>query len=150
LWKIPSEESALKQKYHVEEFPQILLLDPRGKEFARFGLISMDAVEYADKIVETIEGFEKICSSLSVKWDVFEEGYWIDLYRKAKQLSIPYFAKAILERGCKKERGTFFNLEKFEKCLKSCKLGDSKVLKMKIDLLKKDPDNKWGTHFKVA
>ncbi len=149
LWEITSDE-ALRQKYRVVEYPQILMLDPKGREFARMGYLPLSGPEYADRITGLIKSFEEICIATATNEDVFQEEVWIDLYSKAKQLSIPCFAKMLLERGMKKEKGMFFHLEKFAALLEKRKLKDPEVLHVKKDLLKRDPKNQLGVHFKVA
>lgn len=150
LWVIPSPDSSLKERYALQEYPQVVLLDPQGKEFARFGYLPMSAKEYLAEIAQTIKNFQEICIALDQKEEVFCEEDWIDLYKKAGQLSIPCFKQVILEKGLKKEKGTFFHLEKFAESLEKYKHRTSPVQNLKKNLLKKDPHHKQGIHFKVA
>lgn len=149
LWEI-SNDQILRQKYRVEECPQILLLDPKGREFARIGYLPLSATEYAGKITGLIGSFEEICIATETKEDVFQEECFIDLYLKAKQLSVPCFGQMLLERGLKREKGTFFHLEKYATLLEKRKLNSPEVLNVKKNLLRRDPQNKQGTHFKIA
>ena len=154
LWEIALEketqDDAIRQKYSVTECPQILLLDPKGKEFARFGFMPLEAKEYGNELVAVIDHFHEICAALDRKGGDFEEEVWKDLFLKAKKLSAACYASVILERGLKKEKGVFFHLEKFASLLEKYKPKHPEVLKVKQQLLKKDPENKLGTHFKVA
>jgi hypothetical protein len=154
LW-IPSlkqaeEEKPLIQKYNVQQCPVILLLDPKGKEFARFDSISLDAQGYTREILNQIENFQEICLALDLAEIDFDEQKWQKLYQKAKQLSAPCFYQVILERGLNQEKGNYFHLEKFIMLLEKHKIKHQQVKKAKQQLLKRDPENKRGLHFKVA
>ncbi len=154
LWEIALEkeiqDDAIRQKYQITACPQILLLDPRGKEFARLCPVSLKASEYAQALVSLIDDFQEICSVLDEKKMEFEEERWKELFLKAKKLSAACYKQVILERGLKKEKGTFFHLEKLASLLEKHKLKHKEVLKIKQQLLKRDPENRWGTHFKIA
>lgn len=150
FWEISLEkefqDDAMRQKYNIVECPQILLLDPHGKEFARFGYLPLQASAYGDEIVSFIEDFNEICTALDQKENGFDEARWKDLYLKAKKLSAPCYSQVILERSLKKEKGTFFHLEKYAALLQTLKIKNPAVRKMKTQLLAKDPN----AHFKVA
>jgi hypothetical protein len=154
LWMIDlqgkEEDKIFLQKYHVQRCPLFLLLDPKGKEFARFEYVPMDGAGYGEIIIEQIENFQEICTALDRNDHHFEEEKWQELYQKAKKLSAPCFQQVILERGVRAEKGTYFHLEKFATLLEKNKLKNAQVLKAKQRLLARDPENALGTHFKVA
>ncbi len=154
LWEISlgkeSQDHAMRQKYGIKECPQIVLLDPKGKEFARIEYAPLGAAAYADEIITLIDNFQEICIALDQKEGTFEEEPWKDLYLKAKKLSVPCFKQVMLERGLKKERGTFFHCEKLASLLEKHKLKYPQVLKLKGEMLKRDPEDKLGTQFKIA
>lgn len=149
LWA-PAQSQPLQQKYEIKEYPQVLLLDPQGKEFARFGYLPLDAAGYVDAVACLTQNFQDVCIAMEQEEGTIDEEQWINLYLKAKTLSAPYFKQVILEQGLKKEKGNFFHLEKLKGAFEKHKLKNPQVVKLKSELLKRDPDNKWGTHFKVA
>jgi protein disulfide-isomerase len=154
LWVIAikhdDEDQAILQKYHVQECPLFLLLDPKGKEFARFEYSLQDGEGCARTIVDLIENFHEICVALDQKNIHFEEEKWLELYQKAKKLSVPCFEQVILEGALREEKGNYFHLEKFAALLEKHKPKHSQVRRAKQQLLGRDPENKFGTHFKVA
>jgi hypothetical protein len=150
VWTIPSPNPSLKQKFGLVEYPEILLLDPKGKEFARFGFLPVTAKEYLEKIRQTIQHFQEICIALEQNHKTFNEAKWVALYKQAKDLSAPYFAQVILEKGLKKEKGVFFHLEKLTLTLQKNKLKAPQVQSLKKELLKRDSQYEQGVHFKVA
>ncbi len=154
LWihflKQHEEEKPFIQKYKVQQCPVFLLLDPNGKEFARFDYIPLDAQGYTEAIISQIENFQEICLTLDREEMDFDERKWQELYQKAKKLSVPCFHQVILERGLHKEKGNYFHLEKFATLLEKYKIKHPQVRKAKQQLLHRDPDNKFGMHFRVA
>ncbi len=154
LWPLflqqSEEEKAFLQKYHVQKCPTLLILDPKGKEFARFEYVPLDAAGYAEMIVSQIESFHEICIALAQNDDNFDEEKWRELYQKAKKLSTPCFKQVLLERGFRKEKGSFFHLEKFASLLDKYKIKHPLVRKAKKQFLDRDRDNEQGFQFKVA
>ncbi len=154
LWEISlgkeDEDTALRQKYGVKECPQIVLLDPKGKEFARMGYLPISPGEYALAILSLFDDFQRVCLALDAKTDAFDEEEWKELYVSAKKFSVPFFKQLLLEQGLKREKGNFFHVEKYAVMLERNKLKNPETLKFKNQLLKRDPDNSQGTHFKVA
>jgi hypothetical protein len=150
LLKQSEEEKAFLQKYAVLKCPSILLLDPKGKEFARLEFEPTDASGYADLIIGQIDHFHEICIALDQNDDSFDEERWRGLYQKAKKLSACCFKQVLLERGLRKEKGSFFHLEKFASLLERYKIKHALVRKAKKQLLERDPENEQGFHFKVA
>jgi thioredoxin-related protein len=154
LWinslKLNEEKQIFIQKYKVQQCPLFLLLDPNGKEFARFEYIPLDVQGHTETIINQIENFQEICIALDQDGDYFEEEKWQELYQKAKKLSVPCFQQVIFERGLRKETGNYFHLEKFKILLEKYKLKHPQVCKAKQQLLNRDPENKLGIYFKVA
>lgn len=154
LWQVElfgkEEERELREKYQIQVSPLILLLDPQGKEFARLEYIPLDAAGYADEIHSLIEGFQEVCLALESDERVFEEEKWQNLYSKSSRFSAPCFRQIILERGVQLEKGTFFHIEKYADMLEKSKRKHPQVKLAKKWLLECDPENHYGTHFKVA
>ncbi len=154
LWEINLEgkegEKELRETFHVQTCPVILLLDPQGKEFARVDYAPLNAEGYAAEIHHLIEHFQEICVAIDSEENAFEEERWQELYRKAKKFSAAFFKQAILERGMQQEKGTFFHVEKLSNVLEKRKLKHPQVRKLKKQILQLDPDNTYGTQFKVA
>lgn len=154
LWEIAlekeSQDHAMRQKYGIKECPQIVLLDPKGKEFARLGYTPLSAKAYADEILQLVDHFQEICLALSSSQMPFREVVWRDLYLKAQKLSVPYFKQVLLEQGLKKEKGTFFHFEKLAILLEKHKAKNPIIVKLKQEVLRRDAQNQRGTQFKLA
>lgn len=156
FWKIllGSQESLngvrLREKFKIDKCPMILLLDPKGIEFARFDDLTIDAKAFAARILQVTSDFRGICRALDKNEDPCEAKKWEELYQKAKQLSSTEIKKIVLERGLKEGGGIDLLLEKYVFLLESKKLKDKSVRECREQLLRRDPENRFGTHFKIA
>jgi len=144
------ESHALSEQYKVHQFPCILLLDPEGKEFARLDYEASDPEPFSKNIASLIVDFHDVCHSVDKGLKELDEKRLQTLYLQASRLSTPCFKQLILNQGLKKERETFFHVEKYERLLQKLKLRHPEVVKLKKELLSRDPDNKWGTQRKIA
>ena len=152
LWEITlrAEEEDMRQKYAVKEAPMILLLDPKGKEFARLGYSPKSRGDFAEEIMGLINGFQDVCVALDHEEKSFDEEEWKRLYFLSTRFSVPCYKRVILERGFKKEKGNFFHVEKYAAMLEKYKLKNPEVQKLRKQVLRRDALNAEGTHFKVA
>jgi protein disulfide-isomerase len=155
LWSHPLHadgslgEKRLRDKYKIEECPMLLLLDPRGREFARYGYLPLDPVNFAEQLVDTMEDFKEICLALNEK-EPKNAAYWMELYQKAKQFSSSDFKKLILERGIQEDSSDELLLEKYALLLEQNGIKSHFTKKCKKKLLEQDPENQQGTHYKIA
>jgi protein disulfide-isomerase len=145
-----AKEDQMRHKYKIEECPTLLLLDPQGREFARFGYLPLDALSFAEQLIETIVDFKEICSALQEPAHKYDAKKWQELYGKTKQFSSTDFKKLVLERGVQEDTGTDLLLEKYIFLLEKNKLKDRAVRSCREKLTQKDPDNRFGTQFKIA
>ncbi len=145
-----AKEDLIRHKYKIEECPTVLLLDPQGREFARFGYMPSDALSFAEELIEVIADFKEICISLQGPLHQFDANKWRELYIKTKQFSSADFKKLVLERGVQEDPGTDLLLEKYAFLLEKNTLKNRAVRSCRQKLLQKDPDNRFGTHFKIA
>ncbi len=156
VWQYPLyaegdlKEERIREKYKIDECPSILLLDPKGREFARFGYLPLDANGFAELLLETIEDFKEICIALEENQGKNDARKWLEFYRKAKQFSSADFKKMVLERGVKEDSGTDLLIEKYIYLLEQNKLKSPAVQVCKKMLIERDPENRLGTHFKIA
>ena len=147
---LSSEEKELQAHYQLSEYPILLLLDPRGKEFARFGYLPITPEHYGEKIHQLIEDFEKICFILDHPGLPFDEEQWKQLYEKSKQLSATCYREVLLNKGMKKEKGSFFHLERYDAFLQKYKPKHPQIAEFKKKLLQRKEDPTEDLAFEVA
>lgn len=156
LWQYPlhseinPQEDRMRSKYKIEECPTIVVLDPQAREFARYGYLPLEPRVFAKHILKTIADFKEICIALNEHRGTNDVKMWSELYHKAKQFSSQEFKKIVLERGVQEDPGIDFLIEQYTFLLESSTYKNSAVKKCKEKLLRKDPENRFGIHFKIA
>ncbi|VHO03883.1 hypothetical protein [Candidatus Rhabdochlamydia sp. T3358] len=148
LWQVfLKQKKEIRDKYQVQEYPLILLLDPKGREFARLNFIPLDHNLLKELLSSLIDDFSTICSLIDAD---FEEEEWQRMYQKASRLSPSYFKEEILREGLKKEKGCFFHLEKYAQLLQEKGSDHPYVLKFKKKILRKDKTHQLGANAHLA
>ena len=145
LWQVLKKET--RDKYQAQEYPLILLLDPKGKEFARLNFIPLDCKFLKEQLSSLVDDFSMICSLVETD---FEEEKWQRMYQKASRLSTPYFKEKILQKGIKKEKGCFFHLEKYARLLQEKGSNHPYVLELKKEIQRKDRMCQLGANAHLA
>lgn len=147
LWQVfLKQKKEICDKYQVQKCPLILLLDPKGREFARLNFIPLDDKLLKELIISLINDFSKVCSVIDTN---FNEEKWQRIYQKASRLSTSYFKEKILKQGIKKEKGCFFHLEKYAQLLQE-KGAHPYVLEFKKKILRRDKMHRLGTISRLA
>ncbi|MDQ5956763.1 MAG: hypothetical protein ACH349_01015 [Candidatus Rhabdochlamydia sp.] len=147
LWQVfLKQEKEIRDKYQVQECPLILLLDPKGREFARLSFIPLDHKLLKELLISLIDDFSNVCSLIDAD---FEEEEWQRIYQKASHLSTSCFKEEILQKGLKKEKGCFFHLEKYAQLLQE-KGSHPYVLEFKKKILIRDKIHRLGANVRLA
>ncbi|WP_213318094.1 thioredoxin family protein [Chlamydiifrater volucris] len=146
---IRKQNIALKERFHVDEFPCMVLLTKEEREVFRvisFGNESgeglADHLQHIMKSDEILQGAIPILHKLSL--EELKECY--DL---AQELGRRDIIKNILSLGVK-EDDYFFLSEQFRLLVECGKMDTEECIKLKKRLLSKDPKNEKQTHFTVA
>lgn len=148
LWQIPlQQKKEICDKYRVQGYPLILLLDPKGREFARLAFIPLDQRYLKVLLSSLIDDFSTVCSLIET---AFDEKKWQKIYRKASRLSTASFKEEILQKGIKKEKGCFFHLEKYGQLLQEKGSHHPYVLEFKKKILQKYKTDQSGVRFHLA
>ena len=144
------QEEGVRKHFGIDCSPTLLLLDPQGIEFARFGYLAFDPSKCARCLLKVISDFKEICAALDKKNKKRSTENWLELYRKADQLSCKTFKKMVLDRGIAEDLGTTLLWEKYLLLLKEKGLKSKEVKSCRKQLIQKDPQNQQGIHFKIA
>ncbi len=140
----------MRSIFHIEQSPTLVLFDYSQEEIARLGFLPLSAQDYAAQVIELVENFEEVVAFLKNPKVLNSEEQMAQLYINAKKLSSRSYRDQILQIGLKKEKGSFFILEKYAALLEKSKFKSEAVQKMRKELIDKDPDNKMGTQLKMA
>jgi protein disulfide-isomerase len=142
-------DAQLAKKYHLKEWPAMVVVDPQGELVAKFQYLPLSALELAAYIKEVFFDFQLIKMSINhhyLKQIPFEQ--LKTLFQKALRLGNNHFKEVILEEGLKKDRGAFFLMQQYLSVIEKQKLKTVQKLRKKI--LDRDPKNEYGTHLKIA
>lgn len=111
LSKILKEQnSALKERFKIEEYPLLLLLDSKEREIFRVGYLPENGEHLADELLQIVAQDTELCKGL--KELPQEEKELIHLYQIAQTLTRHEAQETILAAGVEKEL-PYFLLEKY-------------------------------------
>lgn len=145
------QNQELKEKYGIQSFPTIVMLDSLGREITRVGYMSGDPEKFAIHLTDLYVEYAKLHNEVS-HFNIAKAS--IDsvqtLYEKACDLRCPHYMNHLLNIGVEADQGVFFPLEKYTALVheKKGKSQDAKALKAKI--IQRDPDNKEGARLRLA
>jgi protein disulfide-isomerase len=140
----------MRDIFHIDQSPTIVLFDYSQEEIARLGFLPLSAKDFAAQVLELAQNFEEVISFLKNPKSVGSEERIAQLYLNAKKLSSKSYLDQIMQIGLKKEKGSFFILEKYAQVLEKSKFKSEAVQKLRKELIDKDPDNQMGTQLKMA
>lgn len=145
------QNQELKEKYGVQSFPTIIMLDPMGREITRLGYMSKEPEKFALYLTSLYADYAKLHNEVShfslTKATVDSVQ---NLYEKACKLRCPHYMNQLLNIGVEVDEGVFFPLEKYTSLVheKKGKTPDATALKEKI--IQRDPENKEGARLRLA
>ncbi len=140
----------LREMFAIDQSPTFVIFDYSHEEIVRFGFLPLSAKKYARHVLDSVLHFEEMIAFLKQPNPSFSEEQIQQLYLNAKNLSSSNYREKILQIGLKKEKGSFFILEKYANQLEKLKFKHPLVQKTRKELLERDPDNRFETQLKMA
>jgi protein disulfide-isomerase len=143
------QNEELKERFNVQGFPTIILLDNNEIPIAHLNYREGGAKAYAEyilKILKEHSDFQKGVKTLSQQ----SSGELQRLYKKASQLGMDEEAKIILTEGLTHEDNIFFLKEQYRFLLNEGRIATKTTENVRKELLAKDPQNKKHVHYDVA
>lgn len=140
----------LREIFHIDQSPTIVLFDYSQEEIARLGFLPLSAKDFAAQVLALAQDFEEVIAFLKNPKAATSEERITQLYLNAKKLSSKSYLDQLMQIGLKKEKGSFFILEKYAQVLEKSKFKSEAVQKLRKELMDKDPDNRMGTQLKMA
>lgn len=151
LVKAPLGGGLLKDKYHVKEFPLIVMVSYTGETIAKIQYLPLpptDCTLYIKELLFDFQLLQMVIGDQHLRDLPFEQ--LKTLYQKAVRLENGDFKNAILEKGLKKDCGAFFLMQQYKTVIEKEKMKNPKSLKLRQKILNRDPRNEHGTHLKIA
>ncbi|NGX48303.1 MAG: Disulfide bond reductase DsbH [Chlamydiae bacterium] len=140
----------LRNQFHVEECPSLVLVESSGEEIAKLSYLPIDQKEFVTYIKETLSDHRKISRITKQQLDKLKVEELKSLYAKAGRLADVTFKKALLDQGLKSDRSPFFLLEQYSNLFTSRKMSSWKLRSIRKKIIARDPENKEGYQRKLA
>lgn len=146
---LKKQNQLVRERYHVEEFPCVLLVTSEEQEIYRIYGFDLESVSKLKFILSYVIDSNK---RLLEMVPMIEELSMIDLeqlYELAKDVSNTQFMDLALKRGVAQDH-YFFLKEKCRELVESGHMQSEEYRNIKAKLLEKDPNNAQMTHFTLA
>jgi len=146
----PFSGKELKQQFHIEECPTLVLAQPSGEEIAKLSFLPLAQKEFYELIASTLENYQNVTRLTKTQLQQLQVEDLKALYAKAEKLADQTLQKNLLVQGLKADRSPYFLLEQYSNLLTRGRLGyfRQKVLRKKIQA--RDPENAEGSMRKLA
>lgn len=135
----------LKEKYKVEGFPTVIIIDTDGIIITRTGYLPIGPKEYAKKIIQLTEEHNNLKKKDLSK---LEPSDLKKSYEKARSSGNDFLKEMAISEGIKKDDHLFFLLEKYAYLLEKKRPDEAKEVRKEI--VEKDPYNLRKAYFKLA
>jgi len=145
-----SQEVLLKKQYKVCECPSLILASSSGEAIAKLEYLPLKKEDFTNYIHEMLSNYQQIAELTKTKeFKNLEADELRNLYTKAGKLADAHFKDAFLKQGLKKDKSTYFLLEKYGKLL--AREGKRrKIRKVRNKILARDPKNAKGAQLQLA
>jgi len=147
--ELKKQNDGLQNRFKIEGYPTIVLLDPNQQEIAKLNYREGGGKMYAEyllKILDDQKKFQKGMKNLN-KLSALRLR---ELYEIAKSKSRRADCQQIMLTGLLQNDNLFFLKEEYRELLSTDDINSSDVQKVRKELLAKDPDNMNHLHCEVA
>ncbi len=144
-------EITLKEKYHIQECPSLVLIEASGHEIAKLECHSLETNHYVARVKELLQDFDRVkkCTEKrqikQLKVDELKS-----LYAKAGRLADHKFKENLLKQGLKTDPGAYFLLEKYGEILANRRFKSREVIKIRKKIVARDPQHYEAAQVKLA
>ncbi len=148
---INAEVAALKEKFKIEEFPSLILLNPSLEAISKVGYLPLSAQEFARHLKQILQNDQEVREVMQ-KRDLctLTSDELQDLYKKVEIINSATYRDKILQAGLQVDKGTFFLLQNYAQFLKEGKKKDAQALDFREKIIERDPKNLNGSLFQLA
>ncbi|EGK69540.1 hypothetical protein CAB1_0825 [Chlamydia abortus LLG] len=144
-----AQNTYLKTKFKIDEFPSLLLLSHDGREIYKIGSFGNETGENLGESLCHIVESDCLLNNVYPVMHTLSMEELQKYYRLSEEISCKDFIAKALELGVRND-DYFFLSEKYRLLVESGKMDSEECQKVKRKLLDKDPKNEKHTHFTVA
>jgi len=152
---IHSDESLpslkLKDRYHIEECPALVLVEPMGGEIAQLKYLPLQSNEFAGYINGMLNDYAKVNEAVERKnLENLSEKELKTLYAKAGRFADSTFKRTLLKKGLKEDKSPYFLIEEYGYLVARGHFKDRKLSRIRNKILARDPKNEKGALRQLA
>lgn len=145
------QNTMLKEKLDIYDFPTVVLLDPKQREITRLGYMQGRGSKYGNHIKQILSDYQKLWHFIEDKQlKTASESKLTELYEIADTLRCEHFREQLLTYGSKHAKGVFFAVEKYNLLASRGELGAPDAKKLRTEIFTKDPKNTSGALLRIA
>ena len=138
------QNKTLQEKYQIEGFPTLILLDTKGMMISKMGYLPIQGGQYAEEMIAKLNDYDKLEKS---SLEALSAKELKKLYETAKTLGCSYYVDKIFSYGMKKKENFDFLMEKYQSELKKNVLSAMDIRK---EIEASDPNNIHKRHLQLA
>lgn len=143
-----TELKQLKEKYGVDEFPTLVLITPQQEEMFKVGYLPLSPKEFAARLKQMVGDFKELFGRLEKDEAPMSLEELESLYIKARDLKSAHYKEKLMQEGLKRDKDTFFLLEKYAELMEAGNKKEAAPLREKI--IDRDPKNLKGSQLRLA
>lgn len=110
--KLLEQHIALKKRFAIQDFPQIVLLDPKGLEIAKLGYSEEIPMEYGKRLVSLWNKYRGLEKEIAVPKRLSFEKIK-EIFIEAQEMGAPALLSQLIELGLKIDKDNFFLIEAY-------------------------------------
>lgn len=141
----------LKDRYHIQECPALVLVEPMGHEIAQLKYLPLKSTEFAQYVQQMLNDYRDVQDAVTQKHlTQVSENELKMLYTKAGQFADSTFKRAVLKKGLKEDKSPYFLLEEYGYLLANGHVRNRKLGRIRNKIIARDPNNAKGALRKLA
>lgn len=145
------QNHVLKEQNEINNFPTIVILDPKQRSVTNVGYMPVSPEQYADFLLMQVEQDQQITQLMEdFHPEKLNSGQLENYYKQAMQFNRKSEAECLLQAGLKSEESLYFEIEKYRLLVEKGCFNQPEAIAMRQNLLNKDPDNKNNLQFYIA
>lgn len=142
------EKNKIQEKFHLQDFPRLVLMDEKGRELSRFGILGEKPENIASEVLVMIEKSSSLTIAMSHLAEISTFPYQLEeLYKVALELKRNEDADQILAIGIEKDL-LFFLVEKYRLLTEKGDESERAIYRDKVIAV--DPNNEKEAFFSLA
>lgn len=145
------EHQRMKDAFHVESFPTLIMTDSEEKEITRISYVAEEPKKYAEHLRTLYLDYKALKRDYE-RTDFFKASIEAvqKLYQRANELQCPELKQCILDKGLSAEKGSYFALERYTELARDKKTQNKEALLLRKRILQDGGNEDQGVRLRLA